>query len=130
MSYPLSIPRSEFIPYGEEAEWFVVHGWIPECLMLDGVFAAMVENDCLREVADCYSVPEEDDELGEFRSEEEFAKAVEEAFRDEHTGAVKYGYARWWELGDEDCPCGSDGGVQVSRKPEPDYVPATWLEEH
>lgn len=144
-SYPEGIDHHEFLPFGEEGGLYVVRGTHDPDVMLQGVFAALIEQVGYYEAADfiaeesgerVLSWNEDDSDKPDEQYHAEVRAAFDNAFRDR----VAHTKARFWEPEHGDHPetpypkgSGYDGGVQWEVKldyPEgaPELVDVTVLQ--
>lgn len=154
---PLTMDAAEFMPWGDEGEFFVVQGWVPPHMFLQGVMAAMTDMDAPQMIADSieaaggpYIVRWYDDDND--KPDDEYEAELKAAFVELHAKNVRYGWVRFWDDNDENKHCEAnpfrsyDGGVEVYKgevgipmpdeKPQhpcscvPPWVRATYMWEH
>lgn len=140
-AYPLTIDKEEFLPFGEEGELYVVHGWVPQGMLLEGALASLVEQTSWGEVAEGLDErPLRWLENDDGKPDDVYEKEVQAGFMALHLGTVLYGWARFWESGEREAPDDAysvryeDGGVDLSLDPakenDPRWEHSTWLREH
>lgn len=149
--YPIAIPSLEFMPYGEEAEFFAVRGWVPDFMLLDGALACTVELDGWGSAADVIECstneiiqPWYDDDQD--KPDEIYHAEIRTAWHNAFKPTVSYGIGRFWVTEHEkhpDNPYPPDGGLELQNsyggelrfrsddgdQPEgrPDVVPVTYM---
>jgi len=157
---PLTMDAQEFMPWGEEGEFYCVQGWIPTYMMLEGVMAAMEDMDGIGMIAESLEyhtgmtiVPWFEDD--EDKPDEVYEAELRAAFYEVHEKGVGYGWARFWDDSFEHRQCEEnpyrylEGGVELFREERhgslvhkgvpdmrigfgsaPPWVRVTFLKEH
>lgn len=119
--YPLTIPSLEFMPYGEEGQFFAVRGWVPEVMLLDGALAATVDMDSWGAAADIIEWATNEIIKPWYDNDEDKPDAiyhaeVRDAWHRAFKKGARYGVGRFWVSEHErhpDNPYPPDGGLEL-----------------
>lgn len=119
--YPTVIPSLEFMPYGDEGQFFAVKGWVPDFMLLDGSLAATIEMCDWSGAAESieWAINENilawyDDDTD--KPDDVYHGEIREAWHRAFKSTVRYGVGRFWISEHEkhpDNPYPPDGGIEL-----------------